>query len=75
VANCFLTTWGVTTALTAASVENIFNSINTSGRVAPATGKEITVVYNTATGTPNITTAVTNLKSRGWTPRLNGTLL
>jgi hypothetical protein len=75
VANCFLDTWLGNNSLTATSVENIFNSIDTSGKSAPATGTEITVAYNAASGTPNITTAVTNLKARGWTPRLNGTLL
>jgi hypothetical protein len=75
VVNCFLNTWANNTSLTATSVEHIFNSLDTSGRSAPATGTEITVTYSTATGTPNITTAVANLKSRGWTPRLNGTLL
>jgi len=75
IANCFLNTWAGNTSLTATSVENIFNSLDASGRSAPATGTEITVTYSTATGTPNITTAVANLKSRGWTPRLNGTLL
>jgi hypothetical protein len=75
IANCFLNTWAGNTSLTATSVENIFNSLDASGRSAPATGTEITVTYSTATGTPNITAAVANLKSRGWTPRLNDTLL
>jgi hypothetical protein len=74
-ANCFLDTWLLNNSLTATSVENIFNSIDASGKSAPATGTEITVEYNAASGTPNITTAITNLKARGWTPRLNGTLL
>ena len=28
--------------------------------------------YNASSGTPNIATAVTNLKGRGWTITLNG---
>jgi hypothetical protein len=71
--NCFFGTWGSCSSLTATSVENILNSIDTSGRSAPASGNDITIDYDTNTGTPNITTAVTNLKSRGWTITLNGT--
>jgi hypothetical protein len=72
--NCFLQTWKNCTSLTATSVENILNSIDTSGQSAPASGVDIAIDYNTGTGTPNITTAVTNLKNRGWTITLNGTL-
>ncbi len=58
-------------SLSATSVENILNSIDTSGQSAPSTGVNIGIDYSTSTGTPNITTAVTNLKSRGWTITLN----
>lgn len=71
---CFTSAWDRCSALTATSVENILNSIDTSGQSAPASGVDITIDYNAGTGTPNITTAVTNLKSRGWTITLNGVL-
>jgi hypothetical protein len=67
-------TWLNCSSLSAASVENILNSIDTSGQSAPASGVDITVSYNAASGTPNISTAVTNLKSRGWTITLNNVL-
>jgi len=70
--NCFVNAWTNCTSLTATSVENILNSIDTSGQSAPASGVGITIDYNAASGTPNISTAVTNLKSRGWTITLNG---
>ena len=70
--DCFLNAWLGCNSLTATSVENILNSINTSGQSAPASGVDITIDYNAGSGTPNITTAVTNLKSRGWTITLNG---
>ena len=71
---CFASTWGLCSSLTATSVENILNSIDTSGRSAPASGVDITIDYNAASGTPDISTAVSNLKSRGWTITLNGVL-
>jgi hypothetical protein len=70
--NCFVNTWDACINLTATSVENILNSIDTSGRSAPASGVDITIDYNAGSGTPNVSTAVTNLKSRGWTITLNG---
>ena len=70
--NCFLNAWLGCNSLTATSVENILNSIDTSGQSAPASGVDITIDYDTGTGTPSISTAVTNLKSRGWTITLNG---
>jgi hypothetical protein len=70
--NCFVGTWDRCSTLTATSVENILNSINTSGQSAPASGVDITIDYDAGTGTPNITTAVTNLKTRNWTITLNG---
>jgi len=70
--NCFNKTWDNCTSLTATSVENILNSIDTSGQSAPASGVDITIDYDTGTGTPSVSTAVTNLKSRGWTITLNG---
>jgi len=71
---CFLGTWDNCTALSSTSVENILNSIDTSGQSAPSTDPDITIDYNTGTGTPNISTAVTNLKNRNWTITLNGVL-
>ena len=70
--NCFVDAWGSCFSLTATSVENILNSIDTSGQSAPAGGVDITINYDTGTGTPSVSTAVTNLKSRGWTITLNG---
>jgi hypothetical protein len=72
--NCFGNTWFGCASLTATSVENILNSIDTSGQSAPASGVDITISYNAASGTPNISTAVSNLKSRNWTITLNGVL-
>jgi hypothetical protein len=72
--NCFVEAWGSCFSLTSTSVENILNSIDTSGQSAPASGPDITIDYNAASGTPNISTAVTNLKSRNWTITLNGVL-
>ena len=74
VANCFLDAWDGCSALTATSVENILNSIDTSGQSAPASGVDITIDYNAGTGTPSVATAITNLQSRGWTITLNGVL-
>jgi phage tail sheath gpL-like len=71
VSDCFVQTWDGCSSLSATSVENILNSIDTSGQSAPAS-VDITIDYNAGSGTPNITTAVTNLKSRGWTITLNG---
>jgi hypothetical protein len=70
--NCFYNTWNGCSSLTATSVENILNSIDTSGQSAPASGVDITIDYDAGTGTPSVSTAVTNLKSRGWTITLNG---
>jgi hypothetical protein len=70
--NCFVQAWDVCTSLTATSVENILNSIDTSGQSAPASGVDITIDYNAASGTPDISTAVSNLIDRGWTINLNG---
>ena len=70
--NCFALAWNNCVALSATSVENILNSINASGRSAPTSGKDITISYNAGSGTPSISTAVTALKSRGWTITLNG---
>jgi len=73
-ANCFYEAWGGCSSLTATSVENILNSIATSGVDAPASGPDITIDYDTGTGTPDISSAVTTLKacSPAWTITLNG---
>lgn len=72
--SCFTNTWKGCTALTTQSVENILVSIATSGKSAPASGVDITIDYNAATGalTSATTTAITTLKSRGWTVTING---
>jgi hypothetical protein len=53
---CFYLTWNNCSSLTPASVENILDSIATSGQNAPAgTGsadRMITITYNTSTGHP-----------------------
>jgi hypothetical protein len=72
--NCFVGAWDGCSALTATSVENILNSIDTSGQSAPASGVDITIDYNASSGTPSVATAITNLQSRGWTITLNGVL-
>jgi hypothetical protein len=74
--NCFLYAWDGCSSLTATSVENILNSIATSGVDAPASGPDITIDYDTGTGTPDISSAVTTLKacSPAWTITLNGVL-
>jgi len=72
---CFSSAWKGCTSLSATSVEHILNSIDTSGQSAPSSGTEITIDYNENSGAPNISTAVANLKSRGWTIKLNDTFL
>ena len=72
--SCFAFAWVGCSALTATSVENILNSIDTSGQSAPASGVDITIDYNASSGTPSVATAITNLQSRGWTITLNGVL-
>jgi len=71
---CFLNTWLDNNALSATSVENILVSINTCGQSAPSTGPEITIKYNTATGTPAYST-LASLKSKGWVVIVNGVTL
>jgi len=70
--NCFVDAWEGCSSLTKTSVQRILNSIDTSGQSAPASGVDITIDYDAGTGTPSVATAVTNLKSRGWTITLNG---
>ncbi len=72
---CFQYAWDGCSSLTATSVENILNSIATSGVDAPASGSpDITIDYDDGTGPPDITSAVTTLKacSPAWTITLNG---
>jgi len=75
-ANCFLQAWDYCSSLTATSVENILNSIATSGVAAPASGPDITIDYDATSGTPSVATAVGVLKGRSpaWTITLNGVL-
>lgn len=74
--NCFYLTWDNCINLNAQSVENILVSINNSGKSAPSSGKEITIDYNVATGglTANTTTAITNLKGKGWIIKINNVI-
>ena len=74
--NCFVGAWDGCSSLTATSVENILNSIATSGVDAPASGPDITIDYDDGTGPPDISSAVTTLKacSPAWTITLNGVL-
>jgi hypothetical protein len=75
--DCFLDTWFFCISLTAQSVENILVSIDVSGQSAPvgATGTQadITIAYNTATGSLSTATntAIANLKAKGWKPHIN----
>jgi len=73
--NCFYLTWDNCSALTTTSVENILVSIDTSGQ-SPTGGTEITIDYNVATGalTAPTTSAITSLKGKGWTIKINGVL-
>jgi len=76
---CFHDTWDNCSSLTPASVVNILDSIAASGQSAPnGTGggdKEITIDWD-GTGDPatDAASAITTLKSRSWTIRLNGVL-
>lgn len=73
--SCFYLAWAACSKLTATSVENILNSIATSGVNAPAgtgTQVEITINFNASSGTPDISSAVTTLNANGWTVMLNG---
>jgi hypothetical protein len=72
--SCFVNTWDGCSALSANSVENILVSIDTSGQSAPASGPQITIDYNTATGTPAYST-LASLKSKGWVVIVNGVTL
>jgi len=73
---CFSLTWDNCFALTTTSVENILVSIDTSGTSAPAGNTEITIDYNVATGalTTPTTDAITSLKGKNWTIKINGVL-
>ena len=71
---CFVNAWFNCNSLSATSVENILNSIDASGQSAPSSNVDITIKYQVSSGTPNISTAVTNLKNRNWTITLNGVL-
>jgi len=72
--NCFYYAWFGCTSLSATSVENILNSIATSGRSPSGSGSSVTITidYNASSGTPSISSAVSTLKSRGWIIVLNG---
>jgi len=69
--SCFVSAWALCSSLTPQSVVNILTSIETSGVSAPATGVDITIDY--AGGDISAaSTAITNLKGRGWTVTING---
>ncbi len=73
----FLNTWLGCSALSANSVENILVSIDTSGQSAPSSGPQITISYNVSTGSLSAATntAVTSLKSKGWSIIVNNVTL
>ena len=75
--SCFLNTWSGCAALSANSVENILVSINTSGKSAPSTNPQITIDYNTATGSLGAATnaAIDSLSGKGWEVFINGVLV
>ena len=75
--DCFLNAWLGCSALSADSVQNILVSIDTSGQSAPSSGPQITIAYNTATGSLSAATntAVTSLKAKGWSIVVNGVTL
>ena len=72
--NCFANTWIGCTALSTTSVENILTSIDTSGQSSPSGGGHFIILnYNVSTGalTAATNTAVTSLKSKGWSIVVN----
>ena len=76
--NCFAHTWTGCTALSTTSVENILTSIDTSGQSSPAGGGNyIIITYNVSTGALSAATntAVTSLKSKGWSIIVNNVTL
>jgi len=82
ISSVFNNTWDGCAALTAQSVENILTSIAASGKYATSTGASggsaladagIDIDYNVATGSLSAATnsAVTSLKSKGWSIFIN----
>ena len=74
VSGCFTNAWADCSSLTSQSVENILVSIDTSGKSAPATGRDIRIDYDGSGLTGATTTAITSLKAKNWTVTINGTL-
>ena len=79
----FHQTWEGCFDLTSQSVENILTSIDTSGQYATDTGASggtalgdpvIDIDYDGSGLTATTTTAITNLKGKGWGITINGTL-
>ena len=79
----FNDTWKNCTSLTPQSVENILTSIDTSGKHATRNGASggtalgdpvIDIDYDSSGLTAATTTAITNLKDKGWGININGTL-
>ena len=79
----FNNTWDGCSSLTSQSVENILTSIDTSGKYATDTGASggtaladpvIDIDYNGDPLSAATTTAITNLKGKGWGITINGTL-
>lgn len=70
--DCFGGAWSGCSALTNTSVENILVSIDASGRSAPASGTDITINYDGTTLSGATNSAITSLKGKGWTPKING---
>jgi hypothetical protein len=83
VSGVFNETWNACTSLTSQSVENILTSIDTSGKHATNDGTSggteladpvIDIDYDGSGLTAATTTAITNLKGKGWGITINGTL-
>jgi hypothetical protein len=77
--NCFFEAWVTCNVLSLTSIQNILVSLAASGVSAPASGTDITLegapTLATVQSDGTISTAVTTLKSRGWTPTYDGTSL
>lgn len=80
--SCFRLAWFNCPSLTHQSVENILVSIDTSGKYASSDGTilgipifepNIDIFYDNSGLTAATTTAITNLKNKGWIITINGT--
>lgn len=71
---CFLDTWVGCTSLNVQSVSRILDSIDTSEKLAPAVDPQISIDYDTSTGSLPFSIIATRdiLASKGWAPLVNG---